>query len=212
VAPKESVAPEEPAEVPKAPPVPTECTQQGDLCLVPREFAERLCAGKYQDLALYLFGKGQPWSRGYIRVEELDALNTYGGPVSGHLTYGEEVLIVGRRGGRGSKGVQVSGGGGYQVLRWDGTCATLADHEIVKYQPRTPGGAPITWKYLAEATRESLLADEGIVKARESHREKCHGVRFGHDRACDRASERLDDRIRVAVRSGLQVPVPERLP
>ena len=32
---------------------------------------ERVCHGKYPDLALAMFEKGTPWRRGYVKVETL---------------------------------------------------------------------------------------------------------------------------------------------
>jgi hypothetical protein len=175
---------------------------------------EQLCTDKYTDLAIYLFQKKQPWTRAYIQSREIDAINTLGGPVSdSKLTFGEEVLVVGRQGGGGGGKVRISGNSGYQVLRWDGTCATLADHELVFYMPVSPRSAPIVWKYLDESLQNALLENPRVEEATKAHRTECHGLRFGsHSKKCDRAQHKLEDAITVAVRLGLEIPLPPRLP
>jgi hypothetical protein len=191
--------------------IPSGCETMGGLCLPPAPLAARLCSGKNPDVAVYMMQKGQPWTHGYIRVQNVDTINTLGGPTGeAKLAFGEEVVVL-----RGSTakndGVQVSGTGGYIVLRWDGTCATLAEHELVTWVPGLPRHAPLVWKYLGAGVQAALLESGRVREARKEHRRQCHGVTFGRSPECLKATERLNDAIVVAVRTGTKVPFPERV-
>src|SRR5262245_55361711 len=49
-------------------PVPTACgSHEGPLCLPATAFVQRLCGSPNPDVALALFAKGTPWTRGYLR-------------------------------------------------------------------------------------------------------------------------------------------------
>jgi hypothetical protein len=78
-----------------AEPLPTRCTEVGDLCLPPRSFVKKLCQDAYTGATLRLFDKSSPFSRGYVRSREVRAVNTLGGPSSDQsLRFEEEVLIL----------------------------------------------------------------------------------------------------------------------
>src|SRR5262249_46423860 len=48
--------------------VPTACEKTADkICLPPAAFIKRLCNGAFPDVALTMFAKGTPWTRGYLR-------------------------------------------------------------------------------------------------------------------------------------------------
>jgi hypothetical protein len=194
--------------------LPAACEKRDDVCIPPRDFVERLCQGSFPSVALAMFEKESPWTRGYLNVKEVAAVNTIGGPAgSTKLVFGEELIVLGKRGGGGGGGFQVSGMGGFDVLRWDGTCATLAEHELVTYVPGVPRTAPIVWKYLDDNVQQALLENAGIRDARDKHRKQCQGASLGTpSSACQRATQLLNDKIAVAVRTGLKVPTPTRLP
>ncbi|MBN1612430.1 MAG: hypothetical protein JW940_37715 [Polyangiaceae bacterium] len=191
--------------------IPSGCATPGAVCLPPAEFAARVCAGKNPDVAVYMMQKGQPWTHGYIRVENVDTVNTLGGPTGeAKLAFGEEVLVLRGRTEK-TGGVQVSGTGGFIVLRWDGTCATLAEHELVTWVPGLPRHAPLTWKYLGAGVQQALLESRRVREARKQHRDQCQGATFGRSPECLKATERLNEAIVVAVRTGTKVPFPERV-
>jgi hypothetical protein len=194
--------------------LPAACTPAADLCLPPRAFVQRLCRDAYTGAALHLFAKGSPFSRGYVRSREVRAVNTLGGFSSdNNLRFGEEVVLLTHTGQAGSGGFQVSGMGGYDVLRWDGTCATLAEGELALRPPGPAGHAPLSWRYIDTNIQNALLLDEGIVEARRQHKKHCHGVSLGRiSPACAKAEAELADRIVGAVRAGIALPLPERLP
>lgn len=194
--------------------LPTECHEIDGLCLPPRDFVRRLCQGAYTGVAFHLLEKSSPYSRGYIRVREVHAVNALGGPTSdAKLTFGEEVLILLRTMDGGAGQMQVSGMGGYDVLRWDGTCANLADGELALRPPITPKAAPLEWRYIDENIQEALLQDEGIRSARQAQRKHCHGVSLGtRSAACVKADDQLNARIVLAVRGGLELPALQHMP
>jgi hypothetical protein len=194
--------------------LPTDCKRVGELCLPPRDFVRRLCQGAFTGAAFHLFEKSTPFSRGYVRAREVRSVNALGGPASdANLEFGEEVLILTRTGEAGPNQMQVSGMGGYDVLRWDGTCANLADGELSLRAPIPPRHAPIDWRYIDSNIQEALLLDEGIKGARKNQRQHCHGVSLGSRSAkCVEADSRLNDRIVLAVRGGLALPLPDNIP
>ncbi len=188
--------------------LPSECQLLAGLCLPPRDFVRRLCQGAYTGVAFHLLEKRSPFSRGYIRVREVHSVNALGGPTSdAKLTFGEEVLILTRTMDGGPGQMQVSGMGGYDVLRWDGTCANLADGELALRPPTTPRAAPLEWRYIDENIQTALLQDEGVRSARQAQRKHCHGVSLGpRSAACVKAEDQLNARIVLAVRSGMELP------
>jgi len=194
--------------------LPTQCHNVGELCLPPRDFVRRLCQGAFTGAAFHLLEKSSPYSRGYVRSRKVKAVNTLGGPASDtELTFGEEVLILTRTGEAKPGQMEISGMGGYDVLRWDGTCATLADGELSQRPPIAPRHAPLDWRYIDTNIQEALLLDEGIRGARQAQRKHCHGVSLGTRTAkCVQADDQLNDRIVLAVRSGLSLPPPDALP
>jgi hypothetical protein len=68
--------------------------------------------------------------------------------------------------------------------------------------------------FLFETTpTDPLLRDERIKAARKAQRKHCHGVSLGvRSASCERADAQLNERIVVAVRTGLELPPPDRLP
>ncbi|HTQ06666.1 MAG TPA: hypothetical protein VMI54_22575 [Polyangiaceae bacterium] len=195
--------------------VPTACEPESSPCSTPAKFVEQVCRGKYPDLALAMFEKGTPWRRGYVKVETLEPVNMYDGERSENwLSFGEEVLVLRTRGPGAAARVQVSGPTDVDILRWDGTCATIRQEMLAPYPTNTSVlTARIVWKYLDTPTQEALLADHWVQSASEKERPLCHGSTMKHpDAPCDKASRKLTDAIAVAVRGGLVLPTPSKIP
>jgi hypothetical protein len=194
--------------------IPTECDKPGDkLCVPPIAFAKRLCAGFYPDVALAMFAKGSPWTRGYLR-REVEAWNASGGASSSDkLKFEEEVLLVVHRQAD-AGGMTVSGAGGsYDVLRWDGNCASLMDEEVTTKPPSAPKYAKIPWKSLGEPLREALLGSEKIGKIAAERKKECKGVTIGDVSAkCVKAETMLNSSIIDYVRTGGSLPAPSKMP
>jgi hypothetical protein len=71
----------------------------------------------------------------------------------------------------------------------------------------------IAWKYLGEPTQEALLGDQWVKNTSAKERPACRGSTMkSPDAACDKASRKLTEAITVALRGGLVLPTPEKLP
>jgi hypothetical protein len=192
--------------------LPTECRAGSDPCIPPAKFVERLCADGYPAVALTMLRKGTPWTRAYLN-RDTDAANASGGASSDtRFVMGEEVILVAARK-PDPNGMQVSGMGGYDVLRWDGTCATLADGEL-QFSPYGPvKTAPITFRYLEEPFQEALRKDPKVDEAAQMRRKECKGATMGTvSKACEKWDAKLIEAIAAAVRGGIELPAPTKLP
>lgn len=194
--------------------LPSDCTRSGELCLPPRDFVRRLCRGASTVVAFHLLKKDTPFSRGFVRARKVPPVNALGGPSSdANLEFGEEVLILTHTDDGAPGKMQVSGMGGYDVLRWDGTCANLADGELALRAPIPAKHAPIEWRYIDENVQDALLKDDGVREARKQQRQHCHGVTLGsRSPQCVAADARLEDRIFTVVRGGFALPQLDEIP
>lgn len=202
-----------PAKDPSARLVPKDCKQEGDLCLPPAAFVKELCAGYYPDVALQMFGPSAPFTRGYL-TRNTEAWNASGGASSsGTLVFDEEVIVLTRRE-PATSGVIVSGStGSYDVMRWDGSCASLMGEELTLKRPPSAKAAPISWKSLSQPMREALSKDERIEALDSERRRECKGVSFGEvSKKCETADRALVNKVIAYVRGGGSVPVSRALP
>jgi hypothetical protein len=193
--------------------VPTTCETADKVCLPPVGFVKRLCGGFHPDAALALFAKGTPFTRGYL-TRDTEAWNASGGSSSSDkLLFDEEVLVLYRRV-PDTGGMVVSGsGGGYDVLRWDGTCASLMAEEVRLNVPAKPKFAPIPWKSLDAKTREALEADEKVGKVVSERRKECKGATIGSVTAkCEKVDKQMSAAIVDYIRGGGALPAPGPLP
>jgi hypothetical protein len=189
---------EEPAE-PAA--LPTTCVDaDAKPCLPDPDFAKRLCAGVYPEVALTMFGKSQPWTRGYL-TGDTEAWNASGGKVTrSHMIFDEEVLVMARREHKGGIVVSLEGG------------------EMTFKRPPVGKSAPLPWRRLSEATRTALLATPKLQASQKLVQKECSGApststsaKSGATR-CDKADAAFDKAIVDFVRSGGELPVPARRP
>ena len=215
-APKTEASAATPAPVAQAPAgLPTTCAERknGKFCLPDEAFVERLCKGSWPDLALIFFRKNTPWTRGYVS-RQVNAWNATGGGMStsAKLAVDEELIILRYRGNAG--GIVVSGAaGGYDALRWDGTCVSLSGDEVRMQPNGTPKHAPIPWRKLEEKTQTTLLADTRIHQNFDRRRKDCQGETAGAGATpCERAEAALSWGIVFFVRSGGAIPEPSTLP
>jgi len=187
--------------------LPKTCAVQGNFCAPPGDFVERLCGGTFPDLALVWFDKGTPWTRRYVKAAGVEPRNATGGPSSeGKLVKGEEVLILRQQGGGDAK---ASGSVDYDVLRWDGTCASVSDSQMTDTAPGQPQNALIGWRYLDVRIQRALFKDPAVAKAQLAVTNACKGSKGG---ACTHAIHNLSAAIATAVRKGIELPAPARTP
>lgn len=204
----------EPEEKPAAD-LPTSCeTKTEKWCLPPEAFVKRLCGGSFPSVALALFAKGTPWTRAYLRVKSVEAWNVSGGRQSTEkLVFEEELLVLAHRQAA-PGGMSVSGAGNsVDVLRWDGTCASLMEEEISTRAPLAAKAARVPWKSLDDAIQNAMLSDEKLQKAWSDRKQECKSASAGDaDPRCEKAAARLNGLVVDYVRKGGTIPPPERRP
>jgi hypothetical protein len=161
-----------------------------------------------------LFEKTSPWERLYVKAVTLDPVNAYGGPRGDTLlAFGEQVILLkhGQRGNRAE--FQVSGPSDVDILRLDGTCATIREEMLVSYIPGELRGATIVWRYLDEDFRNALLGDQRVFGAHERQRKACRGASVnGRERSCSGANDKLGQAIVFALHDGVELPEPVKRP
>jgi hypothetical protein len=194
--------------------IPKECAKKGDTCFPPKKFVEKLCAASFPGVALYLFANGSPWSRGYLRGKT-KAWNASGGASDNesYLEFDEEVLVLAERKAD-LGGMQVSGAGAsYDALRWDGSCVTLSAQEMTLDKPPTPKTPKIDWRFLDDNVQEALRTDADVNEAFQARRKECKGAVSGDvSLKCVKADDKLSVVIVKAIRGGLKLPEPTKLP
>jgi hypothetical protein len=180
----------------------------------PREFAEAVCKHKYPNLPLYLFAGKQPWRHLYVKAETVEPVNAFGGEQSeAWMQFGEEVVLLGKRAPGGSKSVQVSGPSDVDVLRWDGTCATIREEMLVSYVTAPMQSPRIIWKYLDGGLQDALIKNSVVARAREGERNACRDSSVTHPTpACEKAMRQLTDAIVLAVHQNIELPGTGALP
>jgi len=208
----EAAEPEEARAAATAGKLPTECVQKGDVCTMPKDFVKRLCQETYPNVALALFASGTPWTHAYL-TRKTQAWNAEGGAsVQDWLEFDEEVLVLSARIPP-AGGMQVSGMGGYQALRWDGSCVTLATEEVTTRRPPSPKRPRIEWRWLDDGMREALRKSPEVDAAYQAQRKECKGISVGEvTKKCEDADKKLVRAITDYVSSSSELPQPERIP
>lgn len=182
------------------------------VCTVGKDFAKRVCQSTYVNVALAMFAKGTPWQRGYL-TRKTQAWNAEGGAsVAGFVEFDEEVLVLfSRMPPKG--GMVVSGTGGYQTLRFDGSCVTLQSEEVTFKRPPAPKYPRIEWRWLEDGMRDALRKDSKVDEAYLAQRKECKGVTTGDvSKKCVTADQKLVDAIVEHVTGGGEVAAPAKLP
>ncbi len=184
--------------------LPRQCAAGPARCVPPAKFVRALCQRTAPEVALAMFKKGTPWTRAYMRLDR--ELWFAGKKLSSPVLAprGEELLILREHGGSGV----VVGGGSYDALRWNGTCVSVVADEVTLQSPSAVEVATIKWKYLPDATQDSLLENTVIMSSYRARMKKCRAS--GGD-ACDRAERDLSQHIAAHVRDGGPVAEPSLL-
>jgi hypothetical protein len=191
--------------------IPTKCS--GDPCTPPPKFVKKLCADAYPGVALYMLRKGTPWTRGYL-TRKTQVANASGGMSGeGFLEFDEEVVVL-RKMAADYGGMQVSGAmGGYDVLRWDGTCSTLAAEELTLNVSPSPKAAKVDFRLLDDNIKEALRKNGKLDELYLARRKECKGASSGEvSKKCEVLDKKFSDTIVQVVRGGMELPVPDRLP
>jgi hypothetical protein len=207
---------EEPA-LAKTRDVPQKCDDAKN-CYLPGAFVEAVCKKKYPDLPLTLFAGRMPWQHLYVKAEYVEPVNPHGGEQNEMwMKFGEEVVVLRKRAPASGKSVQTSGPSDVDVLRWDGTCATIREEMLVSYVPAPMQSPRIIFKYLDGALQEALLKNQVVARARDGEKKSCRDSSAKHPTpACEKAMQKLTDAIALAVHQNVALPnagnVPEWIP
>lgn len=197
---------------PKPGTLPTQCDKK-DPCVPAAKFVDALCAGSFPGASLYLFQSSLPFAHAFL-TRRTEAWNASGGvSAGGYVEFDEEVVLLrSRKADLG--GMQVSGaGGGYDALRWDGSCVSLGTEEVTQNKPPQPKSAKVEFRFLDGPIQEALRADETVNQAYLDRRKECKGATSGEvSLKCVKADAKLSDAIVQFVRGGGKVPMPEKLP
>ena len=124
----------------------------------------------------------------------------------------DQVELYERSGGSG--GIQVSGAmGGYDALRWDGTCVTLSTEEVTLERPPKPKYAKVEWRYLDDDIQESMRESEQVTAAYRARRKECKGAVSGEvTLKCVKADAALSQAVVDYVSQGGKLAEPAKMP
>lgn len=213
-APAASASAQAPAAEPPITALPTECDDKSaKYCTPPLRFVKKVCKEGNLWVALAMFQKGTPWVRAYLR-RDTEPFNGLGGAAStDKLLFDEEVLVLNYH--AAPKGeIQVSGvSASFDVIRWDGTCATLQQEELTTNAPPKMKNAPVRWRDLEQDLRDALNQDEGLASVSRKRKNECKGATIGGvTAACEKLDKQLSAAIVDYVRKGGKVPPPAKLP
>jgi len=196
--------------------LPSECADhQGEACLPPTKFALAMCDGDYPSVALWLFQSGAPWTHAYLRRKTKAVYaSASGGSTGDMMPIDEEVVVVRHHGSNNPGGIVVSGAGGaWDVVRWDGSCATVEEGLLGFNAPSRQRNARIVWSRLEWDVREALKQDDTVRQAYIALKRECKGVTMGDvSKKCEKADGTLSKTLAEYVRSHDGIPVPKKLP
>jgi hypothetical protein len=193
--------------------LPAGCGDDGEQCLPPDRWVDRLCSGVHPELALHMFRGGSPWKRLYSRAIA-PAFNGSGGPSLSdeRVQRGEELIALRRNtDSKRSNAGEMSIGytAGYDLLRWNGSCVTLHDGEFSSKPPRLRQHANVDWRSLGDRLQSTLREDELISRAYIARRKECRGITLGNvTRKCVEQEKSLVKAVVDYVRAGGELPEP----
>lgn len=199
----------------KAKGIPTACADaSAEYCTPGDVFAKRLCQEDLPTVALHLFSGQAPFTKAYLARKTKAWSASGAGSSNEQIPAGEEVVVMLHRNPPDLGGMQVSGAtGGYEVLRWDGSCVTLQAGELMSQPNGRAKIARIVWKRIEMDTRDALREDSELNEVYLQHKKHCRGVSMGKvSLECVKADEALGQAIAKFVRDGGKLPEPHKLP
>jgi hypothetical protein len=162
---------------------------------------------------MVMFERSAPWQHGYVKVQDVNVVNPLGGPVAKvRLGFTEEVVLLRHRA-QAARKMQLSASDSYFVLRFDGTCATLAADEFSRSRIYPTRHAPVAWRQIDGNIRQVLAQNRRVDRARRAQTAECHGLLLGVASAeCQQATKRLTRAIMAELNRGVDLPAPRKLP
>jgi len=202
---------------PKKPRIPKRCgkgRKNRAECLPPQGWVKRLCDDVYPDVALHMFQPGTPWKRLYM-LARAEPFNASGGSslLGDKLERGEEVIALKRRSESDGQ-IQVGdNNAGYDVLRWNGACATIHDGDFGEDRPSRIVQSKVEWRRLGVPLRQHLEAQPAIFAAYEARRKSCHGFSMGTVSGdCESNDKLLMQEVVRYIQTGPALPEASRMP
>jgi len=199
------------------PRIPTRCAKgkkYRNECLPPQGWVKRLCDDVYPDVALHMFAPGTPWKRLYM-LARAEPVNASGGAslLGDRMERGEEVIALKRRSDS-EGGIQVGdNNAGYDVLRWNGACATIHDGDFAEDRPSHIVQSKVEWRRLGLPLRQHLEAQPGIAAAYAARSKSCHGFSMGRVSGdCESNDKLLMEEVVRYVQTGASLPPASRMP
>lgn len=191
--------------------VPTRCVKRMNACMPPIKWAENLCGDVYEDLALYMFREGTPWTRFYMKTG-LNAVNGWGPTLDEDMVTREEVLVINHR--LSKDALQVEGSDGtYDVFRWNGSCVTLDVNEVTAKKPSQVENPRIDWLALSDPMRDTLMKNSEVAELHEQRRIACKGASVGRvTQECEELDKEFMALVADTVRHTTDLPTPAELP
>ncbi|MBL8610611.1 MAG: hypothetical protein JNL38_24950 [Myxococcales bacterium] len=167
------------------------------VCGLSLEAVREICKSGSPSRAARAFGGAPKLTRAYLRGDAVVWSSIRGARTTkGTALLDEEVLVLSEASARGS--VIVSGSAvSYEVLRWNGSCATLSDGELTLRAPAKPR-RPVDFDVLDAPTRD-WLSGERVGEAEAARAAAC--AREPFSARCTAAIERRDDAIGRAFRA-----------
>ncbi len=156
-------------------------------CEVTPEDAEEICRAMTPTAALRVFIGKKKLRQGYLTRDMEVWSTTRAHATKSRARFDEEVIVLSQR--RAKSSVVVSGGAvTYEVLRWDGTCASLMGDEITFKRAPTPV-RPVELDRLYLPVQTKLLDDATIHAAVDRASAACR--EDAKTVACDVAKRRF---------------------
>ncbi len=190
------------------------CTREAGACYPPVDFVRALCKKKYPGVAIAMFEKTAPWKHAFVKVKDVAPVNSLGGPTAfSRLEFLEEVLLLREREIKQQQMI-VDIPNSFDVLRFDGTCATLAEDEFMTKKPYVRARyAPIIWQQIDARIRQALTQIPKVDQAAEAQTLACRGSFLaGGGEPCKDATQQLARAIVAVLSEGVQLPPPSELP
>ena len=214
---KKSQAPKPEVASPSTPAVlPSSCAGLNKDCYPPQDFVRTLCKKKYPGVAIVMFNKTAPWQHAYVKVKDVAPFNSLGGPSApARLEFLEEVILLRqRKPSRQQQQMMMDLPLSYDVLRFDGTCSTLAEDEFMTKKPYVrPRYAPIIWQQIDGRIRQVLAQNSKVESAVDAQEAACHGTFLaGGGEPCKDATQQLARAIIAALSDGIELPLPSVMP
>ena len=157
--------------------------------------------------------------RGYSPASQQTAMaepfNASGGSslLGDKLERGEEVIALKRRSESDGQ-IQVGdNNAGYDVLRWNGACATIHDGDFAEDRPSHIVQSKVEWRRLGVPQRQHLEHQPAISAAYEARRKSCHGFSMGRVSGdCESNDKLLMQEVVRYIQSGHSLPEASRMP